>query len=251
VHRSMLKENTTQSVGAQGGNSIAADDSLYNGWTAKRASMDFHSFDAEYVQKLAMADPATESHFSGYFAGIISKKLRGRGVSKEMAEDVCQETMLRVLKAVRSGVVIAQPERFGAFVNAVSHNVLLELSRKHWRHPPLADDAPEPADDHPGADTALITEERKHLVAAVLEQLSVTDREILRLVFFQEEDRESISHKFNVEPDYLRVLLHRAKSRFRAAYMRRRGAAGGAYAFWALIALNAHVASQHLRALFF
>jgi RNA polymerase sigma-70 factor, ECF subfamily len=247
----MLKENTIRPVGPSGANSLAPDNRLYNGWTARRASMDFHSFDAEYVQKLALQDPATESHFSGYFVGIISKKLRRQGVSKEMAEDVCQETLLRVLKAVRSGVVIAQPERFGAFVNTVSQNVLLELSRKYWRHPPLPEDAPEPVDDRPGADTALITEERKRVVAAVLQQLSAKDREILRLVFFQEEDRESICRKFNVEPDYLRVLLHRAKSRFQAAYMRRQRSAGGAYAFWALIALEAHGAFHHLKALFF
>ena len=91
-------------------------------------SVEFHLFDAEYVRKLADGDPATESHFSAYFEKFILTKMRARKVSLEMAEDVCQETLLRVLKSLRQGSGVSQPERFGAFVNAVSNNVFLELT---------------------------------------------------------------------------------------------------------------------------
>jgi RNA polymerase sigma factor (sigma-70 family) len=183
--------------------------------------MDLHSFDAEYVQRLATRDPATESHFCGYFEKLILHKLRTRAVPAEIAEDVCQETLLRVLKFVRRGAGIVQPERFGAFVNTVSRNVLLELTRKQGRHPTPEGNAQEQADNTPGADVALIDEERKRTVAAVLSELPSKDREILRMVFFQEADRESISRRFKVESGYLRVLLHRAKARFQVAYTRR------------------------------
>jgi RNA polymerase sigma factor (sigma-70 family) len=138
-----------------------------------------------------------------------------------MAEDICQETMLRVLKSLRQGTGVSQPERFGAFVNAVSNNVMLEFAHKEARHPPLEEDTPEPVDSRVHIDVTLVTEERKKLVLEALNELPLKDREILRMVFFEEEDRNVIAETFNVDPDYLRVLLHRAKSRFQAAYVRK------------------------------
>jgi RNA polymerase sigma-70 factor (ECF subfamily) len=185
--------------------------------------VEFYLFNAEYVQRLAEGDPATEAHFSAYFGKFIFLKLRSRRVSPEMAEDVSQETLLRVLKALRFGSGVAQPDRFGAFVNSVCNNVLLELSHKQAKHPAIDEDAPEPSDVRVNLDATLISEQRKRIVASVLDELSEKDREILRLIFFEEADRKEISERLNVEPDYLRVLLHRAKSKFEAAYLRKHG----------------------------
>src|ERR1700677_460916 len=102
-------------------------------------SLEFHLFDAEYVRKLTSGDTATESHFSALFWKFILANLGARRISAEMAEDVCQETLLRVIKSLRQGSGVSQPERFGAFVNAVSNNVLLEFTHKQSRHA-LVDD---------------------------------------------------------------------------------------------------------------
>jgi RNA polymerase sigma-70 factor (ECF subfamily) len=185
--------------------------------------VEFHLFDSEYVRKLADGDPSTESHFSAYFGRFILTKLRARKVSREMAEDIRQETLLRVLKSLRQGSGVSQPERFGAFVNAVSNNVLLEFLHKDSRHPPVEGDTPEMPDSAVNIDVTLVTEERKRMVAEILDELPPKDRKILRMVFFEEADRQSIAEIFEVEPDYLRVLLHRAKSKFMAAYVRRDG----------------------------
>jgi RNA polymerase sigma factor (sigma-70 family) len=189
-------------------------------------SVELHTFDADYVAKLASGDSATESHFGAYFAKFILLKLRARRVAPEMAEEVCQETLLRVLKALRHGSGVSQPERFGAYVNAVSNNVLLELSHKQARHPPIDEDAPEPADDAVDVETAMITDQRKRLVRSILDEMPPKDRDILRMVFFDEADREAIAARFKIEPGYLRVLLHRAKSKFQAAYVRKQGRFG-------------------------
>jgi RNA polymerase sigma-70 factor (ECF subfamily) len=195
---------------------------LYNGLDKRvGASVEFHLFDAEYVRKLTSGDAATESHFSAYFGKFILTKLRARRVSTEMAEDICQETMLRVLKKLRLGEGVSQPERFGAFVNSVCNNVLLEFLHKESRHPPVEEDTPEPVDCGVHIDVALVTAERKKLVLDVLNELPAKDRQILRMVFFEEADRHLIAETFKVDPDYLRVLLHRAKSKFHTAYARK------------------------------
>lgn len=185
--------------------------------------MDFCAFDAEYVRRLTEGDPATETHFNDYFRKYVFLKMRARNVSAEMAEDVIQETLLRVLKSLRQGPGVGQPERFGAFVNAVSNNVLMELTQKQSKHPPIDEEMEEPCDGRADPEAALISAERKKLVARVLDELSTKDREILRLIFFEELTRKDICERLNVDQDYLRVLLYRAKGSFEAAYERKHG----------------------------
>ena len=183
--------------------------------------MEFHTFDASYVERLTEGDPATETHFSGYFRNFLSLKLRARRLAISMAEDVQQETMLRVLKALRQGSGVSQPERFGAFVNSVCNNVMLEFLHKESRQPSALEPTADPADDRIDMDAGLVTQERKRAIADVLDGMGSKDREILRLVFFEEAQRDEVCLKLGVRAEYLRVLLHRAKEKFAQAYLRK------------------------------
>jgi RNA polymerase sigma-70 factor, ECF subfamily len=185
--------------------------------------LDFQTFDAEYVRKLTAGDPATEAHFSSYFDRFLSLKLRARRLSPSLADDVRQETLFRVLKVLRQGAGVSNPERFGAFVSSVCNNVVLELTRKSGREEQTGEEPIQVPDRAMDVSTALISEERKRIVADVLSQLGSKDQEILKLIFFEEADRREISDRLQVEPEYLRVLLHRAKSKFQAAYVRKVG----------------------------
>ena len=197
--------------------------------------MDFHIFDAAYVARLTEGDPATELHFSTYFGRLLTSKLRARRVAPHIAEDVRQETFLRVLKSLRHGQGVAQPEAFGAFVSAVCNNVLLETMTKAAKHPSLPENAPEPADERINLEATLITDQRKRIVALVLDSLPDKDREILRLVFLEEADRQEISRRLGVSAEYLRVLLHRAKSKFEEEFTRTRGEFLRALVFFAFV----------------
>jgi RNA polymerase sigma-70 factor, ECF subfamily len=192
--------------------------------------VDFQIFDAEYVRRLKDGDPDTESRFSTYFERFLSLKLRARRMDPAFAEDVRQETLFRVLKALRQGSGVAQPERFGAFVNSVCNNVVLEFGRKRTESQD-SENAPEAPDDRVDIQAALITKERKRLVAKVLDELAPKDREILRLVFLEEWDRKKVCEQLKVDPDHLRVLLYRAKARFQAAYSKKQGFAANMVLF--------------------
>jgi len=183
--------------------------------------VEFRTFDEEYVKRLASGDPETESHFHSYFTQFLSLKLRSRRLDSDKAGDVRQETLYRVLKVLRVGGGVSHPERFGAFVNSVCNNVLLELGRHSAREPGAGENPPDVPDQAMDVERSLITSERKKTVREILDRLPPKDREILRLVFFEEADREEICRKLNVEPGHLRVLLHRAKARFQTAGARR------------------------------
>jgi RNA polymerase sigma-70 factor, ECF subfamily len=97
------------------------------------------------------------------------------------------------------------------------------LLHKEGKHSPVPENTPEPADDRVDMDGSLINAQSKKMVAEILDGLTSKDREILRLVFFEEAERQEVCKKLGVEADYLRVLLHRAKARFEQAYLRKRG----------------------------
>jgi len=174
------------------------------------------SFDAEYVRLLTDGDPEVERHFTAYFGDLLRLKLRSRLRSKEWVQDAHQETLLRVLTTLRCRGGLEHPERLGAFVNAVCNNVLLEAYRDGARHRPVSDDVPEQLDQASDPETALVTKDGRGRVRAILASLPARDQEVLRIVFFEDVDRAEACRRLQVEDGYLRVLLHRAKTRFKA-----------------------------------
>jgi RNA polymerase sigma-70 factor (ECF subfamily) len=177
--------------------------------------LDRRDFDAEYVRQLAEGDPSVERHFTSYFGDLIRIKLRRRGWSTHDVEDIRQETFLRVLQKLRRGE-LHQPERLGAFVNSVCNNIILEWYRTRTRNPGADPAENEPADCTIDMNGDLIAQERKKLVRIVLEGLPEADRAVLRMVFWEEVPREDICKTMKVDRAYLRVLLHRARMRFKA-----------------------------------
>ena len=129
--------------------------------------------------------------------------------------DICQETFLRVVRFLYAGGELDKPESLGAYVLSVSNNVTLELLRGDARHPLLPDSYPDLIDGSFDIEKGMVTEERKKAVATVLSQLPAQDRQILTMVFLEEADRTDVCRTFDVENGYLRVLLHRAKEKFR------------------------------------
>ena len=176
----------------------------------------FHSFDQDYLRRLASGDADVEHHFSSYFGDLLLLKLRAKIRSPQLIEDIRQETLLRTLRIVRSAGV-EHPERFGPFVCGICNNVMKELIRDEMRYERAPSDF-EPADTRVDLEVPLVTRQRRRQVDSMLEELPARDRELLRMLFLEERDKSEICKRFNVGEDYLRVLLHRAKVRFRSMY---------------------------------
>jgi RNA polymerase sigma-70 factor (ECF subfamily) len=175
------------------------------------------SFDAEYVRRLAHSDPETERDFVAYFGELLAIKLRSRLRASEQIQDVIQETFLRVLRTLRQSG-IDNPEALGSFVNSVCTNVLFEVYRAQSR---VADPVEDRESGETPADTAMADEEVRTQVRSVLSELPEKDRKILRWLFFDERDKGDVCRTLQVDREYLRVLVHRAKQRFRTDYLRR------------------------------
>jgi len=185
----------------------------------------FQTFDDDYLRRLRDGDSRVEEHFASYFGELIHLKLRRRVHTRQLLEDIRQETLCRVLRAIREKNGIEDARKFGAFVSGVCHYVTVELSRSENRYEPPERDFDEQLDKTEDPDTPLINEERRKQVQKVLSKLERRDRKLLRAVFLEELGSSEVCRRFQFEPDYLRVLVFRAKARFRQAYAKGAGSA--------------------------
>jgi len=179
--------------------------------------VDFFPFDKPYLDRLKGGDSPTQHHFASYFGKFLRIRFRARRLPSDAIDDLVQDTLLRVMIKVHKGEV-RQAECFGAFVNSVSNNVLMEHFRRSKNSRTDEEPVEVPDDKVLNLDDLLITQETVALVREVLRQLPKRDRLILKRMYFDEEDKDVICIEFGVDRDYLRVLVLRAKDKFRVLY---------------------------------
>ncbi len=190
----------------------------------KGKGLQFHSFDAAYLGRLRDRDPRTEQHFVAYFSALIQIKLRSKLPSREAIDDARQETFTRLFVALRQDK-IARPECLGSYVNSTCNHVLMEQYRAGGRETPL-DDGETPKElAAPGVSILTILESKqlKERVEEILKKLPERDRRLLREVFLEERDKDDVCRDFGVDREYLRVLLLRAKEKFKKLYLKHLG----------------------------
>jgi RNA polymerase sigma-70 factor (ECF subfamily) len=187
-----------------------------------------YEFNREYIERLVAGDQETEQHFVRYFGDLLSLKLRSRLRSAAAIDDAKQETFLRVLTTLKEKGGLASAGSLGAFVNSVCNNVLFEIYRAQARAVPIPDDTDEPTEDRPGVESELMTAEEHARVRQALGALPERETEILRWLFFEDRDKNEVCRELNVDRNYLRVLVHRAKARFRDALTATQSAAAEA-----------------------
>jgi RNA polymerase sigma-70 factor (ECF subfamily) len=171
------------------------------------------TFDGEYVQRLVDGDSATETNFVAYFDALLTLKLRSRLRYAHLIEDVKQETFLRVFRTLRQGRSLDNPGSLGAYVNAICNNILFETYRKEANYPAeLSDDMVSNEQD---VFSEMVSRENTERVRQLVAELPAKDREILKQLFFEQRDKDAICRDLGVDRAYLRVLLYRAKSKFR------------------------------------
>ena len=177
--------------------------------------VELYPFTSQYVQKLKDGDSDVERHFVEYFSSLLFAKLRFHLRCGQEVQELRQEVFLRVLRALRQGDGLQKPERLGAYVNSVCNNVLLEYFRQRSRVVQFDEHTPEPPDLRTDPERELVTEENQNRVRSLVAELAPMDRRILKALYLEEREKDSVCREFGVTRGYLRVLLHRAKERFR------------------------------------
>ena len=178
-----------------------------------------YDFDQAYIDRLVDQDLETEQHFTKYFGDLLSLKLRSRLPSRAQIEDAKQETFARVLMVLREKGGLTSAGTLGAFVNSVCNNVLFEAYRTNARAVPLEETYDAPDHRQPDAEDQLMADEERGRVRDALAGLPERDKKLLTMLFFEGRDKDEVSRLMNVDRNYLRVLLHRAKASFRDKFL--------------------------------
>jgi RNA polymerase sigma-70 factor (ECF subfamily) len=180
-------------------------------------------FDESYLAALRAQNTDVENHLISCFSTPIRIKLRARLRSPELVEDAFQETFLRIFSYFRAGKTLNNPASLPGFVHGMSHNIALEFLRAHTRQDQLPEHHQGPVDTSLDPQRQMVTEERKAMVRRLLKELPEKDGRLLQRVFLDEEDKDTVCREFRVDRGYLRMLLFRARQRFRIAVKRETG----------------------------
>ncbi len=130
------------------------------------------------------------------------------------AEDIVQEALMRFMLAVREDR-IQNPEAVGAFLNGICRNVISEYRRKNMRDEPMPEVVPEP-EGRSLPDAELL--ELRQAIQQGMQQLSDRDRRVLGAFYLEEKSKDEILEQTGLSDQNFRVILFRAKERFRAIY---------------------------------
>jgi RNA polymerase sigma-70 factor, ECF subfamily len=130
-------------------------------------------------------------------------------------DDIVQETLARFMAAERADKIL-NPAAIGAFLNGICRNVISEYRRRALREDPMPEVVPEPAHRAIGNADLL---ELHQAIERGLAQLSARDAQVLRSFYLEEKSKDEILHDSGMSDENFRVVLCRAKERFRAIYL--------------------------------
>jgi RNA polymerase sigma factor (sigma-70 family) len=148
--------------------------------------------------------------FSSRIYFLALRELR----SHPTAEDVCHETLMRVMEAVRSGKV-ASPDSLPGFVAGTARNVIHEFRRTQARAGPLGER------DYAAPEKPQIVDSSiRRAMETVFDRLKPRERDVLRLYYYEELSKEEISRRLGIDPERVRLVKSRALKTFREFYLR-------------------------------
>lgn len=150
--------------------------------------------------ELAQLAPLFERH-SGRLFGF----LRGLVGSAHVAEDLVQETFLRVLRHRRS---FKSGGAFLPWLLRIARNLAWTHLRRQSRMP--SEELPQLVDAR-SPEESRIEKQRAHEIAAALQLVSPDDREVLLLSYFEGFRHREIAQIVGSTPGAVKVRVHRAR----------------------------------------
>jgi RNA polymerase sigma-70 factor (ECF subfamily) len=171
----------------------------------------------ELVGRLRRGDPAAfDEVYALYRARLYSflRRLTGR---RELAEDLSQETWLRLADRA---VDLREDTVLSAWLFTVARNLAASYWRSRWLDGPLVsniDDLDPPDDPAVSPERLAEATDDRRVLEASLAALAPTDREVLLLVGAEGLSPAEAAAVCGLKPGTLRKRLERARARLSAA----------------------------------
>ncbi len=170
----------------------------------------YQSFLRECDFVVHQEDAAITNLHQSFHSRIYYFALRELG-SPAVAEDVCNETLLRVIQAIRAGKV--NDGALPGYVAGTTRNVIFEQRRLMNRAGSIDGD-----DYHHHAEPP--DPSIRRTMELVLSRMKARERDVLRLLYFEEQTKEEIGQQLGIDPERVRLVKSRALKSFREFYNR-------------------------------
>jgi RNA polymerase sigma-70 factor (ECF subfamily) len=177
------------------------------------------------VNRIINGDAAAEEELVALFEEPVFHIIRRLAGNTSMVEDFSQDTFLTVIRKLRKGD-LRQAESLGSFVAAVARNHTIEqmrlIRRRAGEDLGHADQVP---DTSPDPLKKLQRSAQINELRDVIKELIPRYRELLLRFYINEEPKEEICADLGLTSEQFNGVLHRARKRCEAMYLKRKGPA--------------------------
>jgi RNA polymerase sigma factor (sigma-70 family) len=168
----------------------------------------------QFIAELTAGNPGAMSGLHQRFAERIFYLALRHLRSREDAEDIRNETLIRVTQAVRKGR-LASPDALPAFVAGTARHVIHEFFRRSGRAEPIMD-----RDFASEAQLPEVDHTVRRAINKVIQRLKPRERDFIRLYYYEELPNPDVSRRLGIPEERLRLIKSRALKSFREIYGR-------------------------------
>ncbi len=169
------------------------------------------------VERIGKGDRAAEREFvAAFLPGIRALTRRHARPADPAVDDLVQTTLHNVLEQLRRSA-LKDPFALPAYVRkAVQFTVQAEYRRRRHQANSGSAESLDALVDYDTPERKVQREQLAKLVRRVLLELNVDrDREILKLHYLVEEDRDAICHMLDINVEHFHRVLFRARTRLK------------------------------------
>jgi RNA polymerase sigma-70 factor (ECF subfamily) len=180
-------------------------------------SMSEADISARLVGDIRAGDRRAEQAMAERYGRGLLYLLRRQCGDPDLALDLRQDTLRIAIEKLRAEA-LTDPTKLSAFLRAIAMNILTAHRRKDTRRATYtnSDTIDVTADDRRGPYDNVSSQQVQAAVRSLLEELKTPrDREILRRVYLEEDDKDDICADFGIDSAHFSRVLFRAKQRFR------------------------------------
>ena len=160
------------------------------------------------VTRAAPEESALAARFRERIRLFAARRVRDAA----LAEDVAQETLRRVMAALREGRV-ENLDALPSFVFQTARHICLQHHRSRGREARALSGLERDAEEAPAATdalAALVGEEQRLAVRRALAAMEEPDRALLGMLYYEQVETADAAGRLGITPGALRVRKHRA-----------------------------------------
>lgn len=175
----------------------------------------------ELVARIRQGDSAAETALYEKYSARVYFTALSETHSKDDAEDICAETFLRVLQALRQDK-LRSADSLPSFIVGFTLNVIREHIRQKYRADSLEDYEYDVASEV-SLESVFLDAETSQALEQAARQLKPREQQFLRMYYYDELPKEEIARRLGINEDRVRLIKSRALQSFREIYKKLSG----------------------------